>query len=284
MVKRILWEASVVFTVLGGVTSCLAQEKPLPPQNAEDRPAAQQAQNDTPKEKVAKRRWAELEATLKAFIKKHESAERKNEVSVKGPGRAEALSSETRTSQTCLICRLKRVETTAAQKTTTTYEENECSRWYAANVEPHHDHVWENSTCVFVRLADGGTLNACSPGHYPIWLLSPKTQLAVYQHFKNPTDARELFLGLADAKTYGDHLEEDSNKGELIVDALEEWEAAGFPGTWKGWWETWYAQHIEEHKEYLTWLHSDSGLNFSDWQRQRHAGRGVTGPAPKSKK
>jgi hypothetical protein len=29
----------------------------------------------------------------------------------------------------------------------------------------------------------------------------------------------------------------------MIVDALEQWKAAGFPATWKGWRETWYAKH-----------------------------------------
>ena len=125
----------------------------------------------------------------------------------------------------------------------------------------------------------------CNPGHYPIWLLSPETQLAVYQHFKKPTEARDLFLSLADAKTYNDRLDEhDQDKGHLIVDALEEWEAAGFPGAWKEWWDKWYAKHVEEHKEYLTWLHADSGLNFWDWQRQRKAGQGAAAVAPKSKK
>jgi hypothetical protein len=92
-----------------------------------------------------------------------------------------------------LICRLTREDTTSAQKTTAKYEENACSRWYAANVELHYNHVWEDSTCTFVSDPDG-TPNfvACNAGHYPIWLLSPETQLAVYQHFKNPIDARDL--------------------------------------------------------------------------------------------
>ncbi len=91
-----------------------------------------------------------------------------------------------------------------------------------------------------VRTDDRGKVIAvgCNPGHYPIWLLSQETQLAVYQHFKKPTEARDLFLSLADAKTYNDRLDEhDQDKGHLIVDALEEWEAAGFPGTWKEWGE-----------------------------------------------
>ena len=43
----------------------------------------------------------------------------------------------------------------------------------------------------------------------------------------------------------------------------------------------WYANHAEERKEYLTWLHSDSGLNFWDRQRQRKASRGAAAAASK---
>jgi hypothetical protein len=145
MVKQMLWEAGVVIAVLGGVTSGLTQEKPSPPPKAEGKPAARKAEEDTPKQKVAKRRLAKLEALLKNL----ERPERKDRVEDKGPGQANAPGPMTRASQTCLICRLTRVETTSAKQTTTKYEENECSRWYAANVQPHHTHVWENSTCVY---------------------------------------------------------------------------------------------------------------------------------------
>jgi hypothetical protein len=283
MVKHTLWKTGVVFTFLAGVTSGLAQEKPPPPLKADGRPDARQAEEDTPKEKVARRRWAKLSHALQ---RKLESPEQKDRVKDRAPGRPDTQAAMTRVSQTCLICRLTRVDTTSAQQTTTKYEENECSRWYSANVEPNHKHVWEYSTCTFGSSDDGTfAFVACNPGHFAIWLLDPETQLAVYQHFKKPIDARDLFLSLADAKTFNDRLDEhDQNKGTLIVDALEEWEAASFPGTWKEWWEPWYAKHVEEHKEYLTWLHSDSGLNFSDWQRQRKASRAPAGAAAKSKK
>ncbi len=282
MVKHTLCKAGVVITVLGGVASGLAQEKPSPPRKAEGRPAARQAEEDTPKEKVARLRMAKLHTLLK----KLQSPEHKDRVKDGAPGRPDRPVTTTRASQTCLICRLTRVDTTSAQQTTTKYEENECSRWYAANVEPHHMHVWEDSTCTFVSNADGTpAFVGCNPGRFAIWLLSPETQLAVYQHFKKPIDARDLFLSLADAKTYNDRLDEhDEDNGHLIVDALEEWEAGGFPGTWKEWWEPWYATHVEEHKEYLTWLQLDSGLNFWDWQKQRKASQAPAAAAAKSKK
>jgi hypothetical protein len=214
MPKQMLWEAGVVITLLGGVTSGCAQKKPSPPREAAGLPAARGAAEDTPKDNVAKPKMAKLEA----LPKKLESIEHKNQVKNRRTDRAD-VPGTTRASQTCLICRLMRVDTTSLQRTTTKYEENECSRWYAANVEPHHKHVWEASTCVFISGPDGRSSSvACNPGRYPIWLLSPETQLTVYQHFKNPIDARELFLGLADAKTHNDRLEHDQDKGHLIVD------------------------------------------------------------------
>ena len=281
MINQTLWEAGVVIIVLVGVTSGLAQENPSPPRKAVGRPAARQAEGDTPKEKVARRKWAELHTLLK----KLQSPENGDRVKDGAPGRPDSPATMTRALQTCLICRLTRVDTTSAKQTTTKYEENACNRWYAANVEPHHMHVWEVSTCTFGSNADGTpAFVACNPGHFAIWQLSPETQLAVYQHVKNPIEARDLFVSLADAKTYNDRLDEhDEDKGHLIVDALEEWEAAGFPGTWKEWWEPWYAKHVEEHKEYLKWLHSDSGLNFSDWQKHRKASQAPAAAAAKSK-
>jgi hypothetical protein len=271
MVKQMLCIAGVVITTLGGLTSSLAQEKPSLPPKAEGKPVAGQAGAETPKQEVAKRRMARLMSTLEAFLKKVESHEHQKAGKDRAPGRPAAGSTTRQTSRTCLICRLKQVDTASAERTTTKYEENECSRWYAAKVEPKHTHVWEDSTCTFVSNADGSpAFVACNPGHYPIWQLSPKTQVAVYQHFKNLTEARDLFLSLADAKTYNDRLDEhDADKGHLIVDALAEWEAADFSGTWKEWWENWYTEHVEERKEYLTWLHSDSHVSFREWKEHK---------------
>ena len=58
-------------------------------------------------------------------------------------------------------------------------------------------------------------------------------------------------------------------KGDLIVRAIKEWEAAGFPDTWETWWKGWWAKHVAEHEEWLVWLRSDSGLSFWDWKEQR---------------
>lgn len=174
---------------------------------------------------------------------------------------------------TCVICRRFRLTTRYAGVPVTRDRDNECSRWYAAHVEPKHAHVWERSTCVNVSNLWGMDRGVgCRPGHYPIHLLPPDTQMRVYRHFKNPLEAKALFAKLTDAKTYNDRLEEDfRSKGHLTVEAIKAWEAAGFPDTWGEWWGRWYGKHVEEHKEWLEWLHADSGLNFGDWQNKHKA-------------
>ena len=52
----------------------------------------------------------------------------------------------------------------------------------------------------------------CHPGHYPIRLLSPSTQMNVYQHIKDRQKAKELFGNLTDAKTHDDRLENTTNR------------------------------------------------------------------------
>jgi hypothetical protein len=65
------------------------------------------------------------------------------------------------------------------------------------------------------------------------------------------------FFTSADERTHDDLLDEhDDSKGRLIVKSIEEWEAAGFPGTWDDWWNRWWDKHVAEHKEWLVWLHS----------------------------
>ncbi len=176
-----------------------------------------------------------------------------------------------RLSHTCVICRLGRVDSDYLGSTHSRYFENECSRWYAAHVEPVHEHIWEPGTCRSTSNLLGQPLSVgCRVGHYPIWLLPPSTQMRVYQHFQEPREAKKLFASLTDEKTYQDRIDEDDeDRGHLMVDALRAWDEAGFPGTWEAWWAQFYARHVEEHREYMTWLHSNSDRNFRDWQERR---------------
>ncbi len=184
-------------------------------------------------------------------------------------------------SYTCVLCRLGRVETTLFGLKHSTYHENECSRWYPQHMEPSHAHIWERGTCMTLLNAFGQPMGVgCRPGHYPIRLLPPSTQMNVYQHIKDRQNAKGLFSNLTDAKTHDDRLDEqDESKGHLIVSSIAEWEAAGFPGTWDDWWNPWWDKHVAEHKEWLVWLHADSGLNFWDWKKSHN-----TVPAPEAKR
>jgi hypothetical protein len=186
-------------------------------------------------------------------------------------------------SHTCVICRLVRVETTRSGLKRLTFDENECSRWYPKNVEPNHTHIWERGTCTTILDDSGRAIgHGCRPGHYPIWLLPPSTQMNVYEHFKDRQKAKELFSNLTDAKTYSDRLDEhDESRGHLIVKSITEWEAAGFPGIWDDWWNQWWEKHVAEHKEWLAWLRSDSKTSFWDWKKRQKA---VSAPEAKKSK
>ncbi len=186
-------------------------------------------------------------------------------------------------SYTCVLCRLGRVETTLFRCKRSTYHENECSRWYLQNVEPSHTHIWERGTCMTLLNALSQPMGVgCQPGHYPIRLLSSSTQMNVYQHTKDRRKAKELFGNLTDAKTHDDRLDKhDESKGHLLVRSIEEWNAAGFPGTWDNWWNRSWEKHVAEHKEWLEWLRSDSKINFWEWKERQKA---VSAPETKKSK
>src|SRR5262249_42856571 len=151
-------------------------------------------------------------------------------------------------SYTCMLCRLGRVDTTWFGLSRSSLFEIGCSRWYPANVEPGHTHIWERGTCEtllnWLAQPVGG---ACRRGHYPIHRLDPSTQKRVYEHFQDRQKAKELFGGLTDEKTHNDRLDEDDeSKGHLIVRSISEWEIAGFPGTWDDWWKRSRENHVAE--------------------------------------
>jgi hypothetical protein len=177
------------------------------------------------------------------------------------------------TTYTCVVCRLGQVEKTVLALKSSSFYENECSRWYQQNVEPNHTHIWERGTCTKMLNGFGQSMGfACMPGHFPIWMLSPSTQMNVYQHFNDRRKAKELYTNLTDAKTHHDRLDEqDESKGDLIVKSMTEWEAAEFPGTWDDWWTRWWDKHVAERKEWLEWLHSGCKISFWEWKDRQKA-------------
>ncbi len=172
-------------------------------------------------------------------------------------------------SYTCILCRLSKFKTSLYGFSHSTYDENECSLWYARNVEPAHAHIWDQGTCE--RLLNGFGLPigwACSSSRYAIHALAPSTQMNVYQHFQDRAAARALFSGLTDAKSQNDRLDqEDETKGRLIVRSIQDWEIAGFPGTWDDWWCQWWEKHVAERNEWIAWTHAESNLNFQEWRK-----------------
>ncbi len=140
------------------------------------------------------------------------------------------LVSRTRQASTCVICRADREGWEYLGLRGGRESATDLSRWYAAHVEPAHAHLWEPSPCYYETNIWGSSLGSgCYVGRYPIWKLAPATQKAVYLHFRDPLEARTLFVGLA---TDGSH---DAQEGRRVVRSLGEWEAAGFPGHWEEW-------------------------------------------------
>jgi hypothetical protein len=184
-------------------------------------------------------------------------------------------------SYTCVLCRLGRVEKTMFGLKSPSFCENECSQWYPKNVEPSHTHIWERGTCMTLLNGFAHPMGVgCRPGHYPIRLLSPSTQMNVYLHLKDRQKAKELFSNLTDAKTHDDRLDvDDESKGHLIVSSIKEWEVAGFPDTWDDWWNRWWDKHVAEQKERMDWIHSDSNTSFPEWKKRQNAAS-----APETKK
>lgn len=53
------------------------------------------------------------------------------------------------------------------------------------------------------------------------------------------------------------------------MQALREWEARGFPGTWDECWGAFLARHIREREDLAAWLDSGTDLDFRDWRERR---------------
>lgn len=175
---------------------------------------------------------------------------------------------------TCVVCRLARADFIVFGIARSEYRPTECSRWYSEHVEPSHAHVWEPGTCAVTKNIFGRWLEiGCRPGHYPIHRLDADVQMRVYQHFKDPLEARRLFENLTDEKTYNDRLDEDDeNRGQLTVDALKEWDSCGFPGTWGEWWDDFHARHVQGREDLAAWHKADTHLKFDEWRKRRMPG------------
>jgi hypothetical protein len=125
------------------------------------------------------------------------------------------------------------------------YEGLHCA-WYDAHVEPSHSHLWERGT---------GPLGPYSwpnlaAGEDSLWNLSFETQMEVYRHFPSPKEAKPLFASFAEGGANHARFEgPDALWGRSLVEAMEDWRKAGFPGTWKDWSGRWRRDHIGGREE-----------------------------------
>jgi hypothetical protein len=128
---------------------------------------------------------------------------------------------------TCAVCRADRVDVHCLGLTWSNQEETDCSRWYRANVEHSHSHIWSKcGYCQRFGIPGLGGGYSCFTGA-PIAMLSRTLQVEIYQRFEDPLEAKRLFvrLGRGDQETY-----------RMRV-ALTGWIGEHYPGTWHDWWE-----------------------------------------------
>lgn len=127
---------------------------------------------------------------------------------------------------TCAACRLDRVDQSSLGFHWSEYEESDCSRWYAANVERSHQHIWAGrGYCrrFGIPWIYGGF--ACNVGD-PIAGLSKSLQLRVYQRFRDQLKAKQLFVRLGNW---------DSGCSQLM-NGLCEWASSDDAEPWDEWW------------------------------------------------
>ncbi len=112
-------------------------------------------------------------------------------------------------------------------------KEGECSKWYRANVEPHHDHVWVRSPMAYGYSLCGlpiymsqSTLLVNGP---IVWLSSDRLKIKMYEASPDPVLTRDLFLQLARYKPFD--TEEYKHQMELI-NRLKHWSESGCQDPW----------------------------------------------------
>jgi hypothetical protein len=184
-----------------------------------------------------------------------------------------AADAGSRSYSTCVLCRLNRNDTRFFGVTRSSYEENDCTRWYHAHVDPAHAHIWERGSCTTLLNGIGIPIGVrCAAGYFPILSLDPSTQLRVYQHFPDPKRAKALFASLTHEKADRQRREQGvESTGVLIVRALNDWDTAGFPKSWDDWSDRWWQEHVKEHNEAITSMRSGSGLSFWDSQKPKNS-------------
>ena len=101
---------------------------------------------------------------------------------------------------------------------------------------------------------------ACSFRGYFSYQIPSSIQMQVYQHFKDPKKAKQLFLTSRRREDCerATRSELEELKVKLTFESLWEWAIAGYPGTWEAWWDRWWKMRVEDHEKPLAWLSSIS--------------------------
>ena len=137
----------------------------------------------------------------------------------------------------CAMCRMHRGDRTFFGETRSDYHATEFSYWYSAYIEPQHEHMWEPEAKIAIynlcgQLIDSGT---GASRKIPIYSLTPSQHRRFLEHVTNIEALKTLFASIITKQAYDDDPMDD-DKGFVLVQAVLDWEKAGYPGTWDEWW------------------------------------------------
>jgi hypothetical protein len=137
----------------------------------------------------------------------------------------------------CFMCRMGRNAKTYFGEIRSVYHATEFSDWYSAHIEPQHEHLWQP----YANIANYNLFGWCigggtgAPAKIPISLLSPSQHQRFLQHVTNIEALKALVAGIITKPTNDDDPWEDA-KGYALLQAILDWERAGYLGTWDDWW------------------------------------------------
>jgi hypothetical protein len=144
----------------------------------------------------------------------------------------------------CSLCRLHRGDTKIHGVTRSVHHATDFSGWYSSYIEPHHEHLWEPESNIanynFLGYTIGGGTGASRK--IPIHLLSASQHQRFLEHVTNIGALKTLFASVITKQSDED---DGMEEGYAIIQAIMDWEAIGYRGTWDDWW----ARHWKGRKQ-----------------------------------
>jgi hypothetical protein len=137
----------------------------------------------------------------------------------------------------CCVCRMQRGDRPLFGRDRLFYAASDFSDWYFSHIEPEHEHIWEADANVAECNLFGLCIDGKTGSHrkIPITLLSPSQHQRFLEHVTDVRALKQLFREIIAMHEYDEEPSEEG-KGYVVVDAILDWERAGYPGTWDGWW------------------------------------------------